>query len=61
MHALPAVLSAVQGLQTKAGISQDAVVGITCGILALLFCLQQFGTQRVGSTFAPTILLFFGG
>lgn len=55
----PAVLSAVQGLQVKAGFNQDAVVGITCGILVLLFLLQSYGTQRVGSLFAPTVVLWF--
>ncbi|KAF8059665.1 HAK2 [Scenedesmus sp. PABB004] len=53
------VISAVGGLQTHAGLSQDATIGITCGILVALFALQSVGTQRVGCAFAPTVLLWF--
>jgi KUP system potassium uptake protein len=54
-----AVLSAVSGLQVKAGLSQDAVIGLTCAILVVLFMVQSYGTQRVGVAFAPVILLWF--
>jgi hypothetical protein len=53
-----AVLSAVSGLQVKAGLSSNAVIGITCAILVALFAIQSWGTQRVGVLFAPTIALW---
>ncbi|OVA17336.1 potassium transporter [Macleaya cordata] len=37
----------------------DAVVGISVAILILLFSAQRFGTDKVGSAFAPIILLWF--
>ena len=51
-----AVLSAVSGLQVKVALSQNAVVGITCGILVALFMMQRFGTARVGAAFAPIVI-----
>jgi hypothetical protein len=56
---LCAVLSAVSGLQVKAGLNSSAVIGITCAILVLLFAIQSWGTQRVGVMFAPTVALWF--
>jgi KUP system potassium uptake protein len=53
------VLSAVSGLQIKAGLTNSAVIGITCAILVGLFGIQCWGTQRVGVLFAPIIALFF--
>lgn len=34
----------------------DAVIPITCVILAFLFALQHYGTHRVGFLFAPIVL-----
>ncbi|KAI3835000.1 hypothetical protein MKX03_007293 [Papaver bracteatum] len=54
------VLSAVGGIKQLAkSLDQDAVVGISVVILILLFSAQRFGTDKVGSTFAPIILLWF--
>ncbi|KAI3855581.1 hypothetical protein MKX03_006619 [Papaver bracteatum] len=53
------VLSAVGGIKQRASLNQDAVVWISVVILILLFSAQQFGTDKVGSTFAPVILLWF--
>ncbi|KAI3935852.1 hypothetical protein MKW92_020660 [Papaver armeniacum] len=53
------VLSAVGGIKQWANLNQDAVVWISVVILILLFSAQQFGTDKVGSTFAPIILLWF--
>ncbi|KAJ4825926.1 Potassium transporter 5 [Turnera subulata] len=50
------VLSAVSGINS---LGQDAVVGISIGILIILFCVQRFGTDKVGLTFAPIICLWF--
>ncbi|KAK7285682.1 hypothetical protein RJT34_20460 [Clitoria ternatea] len=51
------VLSAVSGISSSLG--QDAVVGITIAILIVLFSVQRFGTDKVGFTFAPIILVWF--
>jgi KUP system potassium uptake protein len=51
------VLSAVSGISSSLG--QDAVVGITVAILVVLFTMQRFGTDKVGSLFAPIILVWF--
>lgn len=36
----------------------DAVVPITCFIIACLFALQHYGTHRVGFLFAPVVLVW---
>ncbi|KAL6652819.1 hypothetical protein ACP70R_011744 [Stipagrostis hirtigluma subsp. patula] len=54
------VLSAVSGLQEKAPqLKQDQIVGISVAILVVLFSVQRFGTDKVGYSFAPIILLWF--
>ncbi|PQM35474.1 potassium transporter 5 [Prunus yedoensis var. nudiflora] len=50
------VLSAVSGIKS---LGKDAVVGISIVILIVLFAAQRFGTDKVGYTFAPIILLWF--
>ncbi|PIN01828.1 hypothetical protein CDL12_25661 [Handroanthus impetiginosus] len=50
------VLSAVGGIKP---LHQDAVVFISIGILIILFCVQRFGTDKVGYSFAPAICLWF--
>ncbi|GMP71312.1 hypothetical protein CsSME_00029779 [Camellia sinensis var. sinensis] len=50
------VLSAVSGIKA---LHQDAVVGISIAILIVLFCVQRFGTDKVGFSFAPIIILWF--
>ncbi|KAL2336395.1 hypothetical protein Fmac_010841 [Flemingia macrophylla] len=51
------VLSAVSGTTTSLG--QEAVMGIYIAILVVLFFVQRFGTDRVGSLFAPILLVWF--
>ncbi|KAL6843419.1 hypothetical protein ACP4OV_026741 [Aristida adscensionis] len=54
------VLSAVSGLQEKAPeLKQGQIVLISVAILVLLFSVQRFGTDKVGYSFAPIILLWF--
>ncbi|CAM6127442.1 unnamed protein product [Calypogeia fissa] len=55
------VLSAMSGIKTNFpnAVSQDVVTYSSAGILFLLFCLQRFGTDKVGFTFSPIILLWF--
>ncbi|CAN6270356.1 unnamed protein product [Urochloa humidicola] len=54
------VLSAVSGLQEKAPqLKQGQIVLISVVILVVLFSVQRFGTDKVGYSFAPIILLWF--
>ncbi|KAM5568411.1 potassium transporter 5 [Rosa sericea] len=50
------VLSAVSGIDS---LGKNAVVGISVAILVVLFSVQRFGTDKVGYTFAPIILVWF--
>ncbi|PON57010.1 Potassium transporter [Parasponia andersonii] len=50
------VLSAVSGIQS---LGQNVVVGISAVILVILFSVQRFGTDKVGSSFAPIIFVWF--
>uniref|UniRef100_A0A0D9VVV0 Potassium transporter n=1 Tax=Leersia perrieri TaxID=77586 RepID=A0A0D9VVV0_9ORYZ len=53
------VLSAVGGLREKAPyLTTDQIVWITVAILVVLFAIQRYGTDKVGYSFAPIILLW---
>ncbi|GAC1509285.1 MAG: potassium transporter Kup [Chloroflexota bacterium] len=54
------VLSAVEGLGVAAPSLSSAVVPVATVILAILFAVQRWGTQRVGSLFGPIMLVWFG-
>ncbi|KAJ1426202.1 Potassium transporter [Sesbania bispinosa] len=54
------VLSAVGGIKNRSSsLGQGAVVGISIAILIILFSVQRFGTDKVGFTFAPMVLVWF--
>ncbi len=55
------ISSAVEGLQLlyPSLESGNTIVGIVIGILILLFTFQQVGTQVVGKTFAPIMVVWF--
>uniref|UniRef100_A0A1D1XR97 Potassium transporter n=1 Tax=Anthurium amnicola TaxID=1678845 RepID=A0A1D1XR97_9ARAE len=54
------VLSAVDGVRKlDAGLSRDVVVMISIAILVVLFSIQRFGTDKVGYTFAPAVLVWY--
>ncbi|XP_027348444.1 potassium transporter 5-like [Abrus precatorius] len=54
------VLSAVSGIKKKSpSLDQGAVVGISIAILIVLFAVQRFGTDKVGFTFAPMVVVWF--
>ncbi len=54
------VLSAVEGLKVAAPSLESLVLPITIGVISVLFAIQRFGTQRVGSVFGPVMGLWFG-
>jgi KUP system potassium uptake protein len=54
------VLSAIEGLGRANSGLHPYVVPIACLILILLFAFQRRGTGRVGATFGPFMLLWFG-
>ena len=37
----------------------EAVIGISCAVLVLLYTFQRLGTSILGHLFAPIILLWF--
>ncbi|XP_050216234.1 potassium transporter 5-like [Mercurialis annua] len=54
------VLSAVGGIKEAVPtLSQDVIMWVSVVILVFLFQLQRFGTDKVGYTFAPIIMLWF--
>ncbi|KAG6735167.1 hypothetical protein I3842_01G308200 [Carya illinoinensis] len=54
------VFSAVSGLELSMSKEhhQYAVIPITCFILVCLFALQHYGTHRLGSFFAPVVMMW---
>ncbi|KAI3467834.1 hypothetical protein Pfo_024497 [Paulownia fortunei] len=50
------VLSAVGGIKN---LQEEAVVYISIVILIGLFCVQRFGTDKVGYSFAPVLCIWF--
>lgn len=57
------VTSAVEGLQQLprfASITENEIVYIVLGILAVLFFMQQFGTASIGKLFGPIMFVWFG-
>lgn len=56
------VLGAIQGIRVvNPGLGTPAVVGVSCAVLVFLFGIQAFGTSKLGTTFAPIVVvwLFF--
>lgn len=54
------VTSAVEGLQSlNPDISENTIIGIVVLILLVLFVFQQFGSNIVGKTFGPVMLVWF--
>ena len=53
------VLGAIQGLQVvNPNITSATIVGTSCAILILLFLIQPFGTSKIGSIFAPIVIIW---
>ncbi|KAM5359740.1 hypothetical protein ACJA88_015050 [Fusarium oxysporum] len=53
------VLGAVQGIQVVSPeLGRPAIVGVTCSIIVLLFLLQPLGTSKIGTFFAPIVLIW---
>ncbi|CAN0916867.1 Potassium transporter 5, partial [Linum grandiflorum] len=54
------ILSAVEGVSSSLGrVNAEAVVGISVAILIVLFSVQRFGSDKVGFSFAPIIMVWF--
>ncbi|CAK9322234.1 unnamed protein product [Citrullus colocynthis] len=54
------VLSAVGGIkEATPAMTEGKIVWASVGILVCLFMVQRFGTDKVGYTFAPIILIWF--
>jgi len=56
------VTSAIEGLRQMAAfkdIEQSTIVYLVLGIMAILFFLQQFGTDSIGKLFGPIMFIWF--
>lgn len=54
------VLSAVEGLNVITPRLHDFVLPVTLCILIVLFVLQRFGSQKIGNSFGPIMVGWFG-
>lgn len=53
------VLGAIQGIRVvNPSLGTSAVVGVSCAILVLLFLIQPLGTSKLGTAFAPVVVLW---
>ncbi|KAK3381774.1 potassium transporter-domain-containing protein [Podospora didyma] len=53
------VLGAIQGITVaNPDLTRSAIVGISCAILVLLFAIQPFGTAKLGTSFAPVVVVW---
>ena len=53
------VLGAIQGLKVvDDSITTATIVGVTCAILILLFLIQPLGISKIGSGFAPIVIIW---
>ena len=53
------VLGAIQGIRvTNPDLGTSTIVGISCAILVFLFFLQPFGTSKIGTSFAPIVVVW---
>ena len=53
------VLSAIEGVKVATPALNHFVMPVASAILVGLFCLQTFGTQKIGVLFGPVMLLWF--
>lgn len=53
------VASAVEGIRNIEGLEHIPTVPIVIVILSLLFFFQRYGTQKVGKTFGPIMVVWF--
>ena len=53
------MLGAIQGLKVvDESISTATIIGVSCAILILLFLIQPFGITKIGSAFAPVVIIW---
>ena len=53
------VLGAIQGIRVaNPDLGTNAIVGISCAVLVVLFLVQPFGTAKVGTAFAPIVFIW---
>ncbi|CDZ75750.1 potassium transport protein Kup [Legionella massiliensis] len=53
------VTSAIEGLKTISPRFDDLIIPLSGGILILLFFMQSHGTEKIGATFGPLLLIWF--
>lgn len=56
---LQSVLGAIQGIKVASpDITTPTIIGVSCTILILLFAIQPFGITKLGTTFAPIVMVW---
>lgn len=53
------VTSAIEGINNILPLSRSEIIFIVIAIISLLFFLQRFGTEVVGSSFGPVMFIWF--
>lgn len=53
------VLGAIQGIRVvNPSLGTPVIIGVSCVILVLLFVIQPFGTSKIGTGFAPIVVVW---
>ncbi|PSR74851.1 potassium transporter-domain-containing protein [Coniella lustricola] len=53
------VLGAIQGIRVvNPSLGTPVIIGVSCAILVILFALQPFGTSKLGTGFAPIVVVW---
>lgn len=53
------VLGAIQGIKTVSpDLGTSTIVGVSCAILVCIFLVQPLGTSKIGTSFAPIVIIW---
>jgi KUP system potassium uptake protein len=44
----------------SSNITTGIIIGVSCAILVLLFLIQPLGTAKLGTTYAPIVIIWLG-
>jgi K+ potassium transporter len=54
------ILGAIQGIEVvSSNLTYHQVIGISCGILVLLFAVQPLGITKISGAWAPIVIIWF--
>lgn len=53
------ILGAIQGIEVvQPDIGSSTIVGVSCALVIFLYALQPFGIHRIGSAWAPIVIVW---